>query len=200
MNGDGRGDILTSIGWFEQPASLAGNPVWQLHRASFGAGGAQMFAQDVNRDGHADLISGWFAHGYGMHWYEQRPLGRSTDFAPHTVLAPAPPPVGSAGFVPLQFSQLHALAHADVDGDGVADIVTGKTYYAHNGFDPGAEDPAVLAAFLLRREGARTFYEPLVIDTDSGVGRQVVARDLDGDGQTDIVSAGKKGLFVFLHR
>lgn len=36
---------------------------------------------------------------------------------------------------------------ADLDNDGILDIITGKSYYAHNGRDPGAEDPAVLYWF-----------------------------------------------------
>jgi hypothetical protein len=31
VNGDGRMDILEAGGWWEQPASLAGDPQWQLH-------------------------------------------------------------------------------------------------------------------------------------------------------------------------
>jgi len=36
----------------------------------------------------------------------------------------------NAGMIP-PFSQPHALVVADIDGDGVKDIVTGKTFYAH---------------------------------------------------------------------
>jgi hypothetical protein len=34
------------------------------------------------------------------------------------------------------------MACTDIDGDGIKDIVTGKCFYAHNGRDPGAEQPA----------------------------------------------------------
>ncbi|MDX1365090.1 MAG: hypothetical protein R3243_12815 [Arenibacter latericius] len=44
----------------------------------------------------------------------------------------------------VSFSQLHALEVADIDNDGILEIITGKCFYAHNGRDPGGEDPAVL--------------------------------------------------------
>ena len=36
VNGDGRADILEKDGWWEQPASLAGDPVWTLSQAAAG--------------------------------------------------------------------------------------------------------------------------------------------------------------------
>jgi hypothetical protein len=41
-------------------------------------------------------------------------------------------------------------------------------------------------------------FTPHIIDEASGVGTQVVAADLDGDGHPDVVVASKKGAFVFL--
>ena len=38
INGDGREDILTGIGWLEQPPSLVGDPAWPFH--SFSEAGA----------------------------------------------------------------------------------------------------------------------------------------------------------------
>ncbi len=186
VDGDGDLDVLTAFGWLEQPASLAGDPLWAFHSAPFGLGGAQMFVDDVDGDGDGDVVTSLAAHGYGLSWFERVPRGPS--WIERKIL---PAPNG------LSFSQLHGLALADVDGDGLRDIVAGKTYLAHNGADPGALDPAVLYAFLLRRQGGRERYEPLLLDADSGVGRQVLAADVTGDGRTDVVVANKKGAFVF---
>jgi len=41
INGDGRVDIVEKDGWWEQPASLANDPVWTKHPFTFGSGGAQ---------------------------------------------------------------------------------------------------------------------------------------------------------------
>src|SRR5581483_3597767 len=51
VNGDGRMDLLEKNGWWEQPASLSGDPVWKFHPFPFApglgtAGAAQMFAYD----------------------------------------------------------------------------------------------------------------------------------------------------------
>ena len=53
VNGDGRLDILWKNGWFEQPKSLAGDPVWKHHSIPFAPsqGGAQMYAYDFDGDG-----------------------------------------------------------------------------------------------------------------------------------------------------
>src|SRR5207247_2907333 len=48
VNGDGRIDILEKDAWWEQPASLANDPVWTRHPFPFGTGGAQMVVYDVN--------------------------------------------------------------------------------------------------------------------------------------------------------
>jgi len=37
LNGDGRMDILEKDGWWEQPKSLAGDPVWKQHKVPFAA-------------------------------------------------------------------------------------------------------------------------------------------------------------------
>jgi hypothetical protein len=64
--------------------------------------------------------------------------------------------------------------------------------------EPGA--PAVLYWFQLTRTAAgRVEYIPHLIDNNSGVGTQVTATDLNGDGLIDIIVGNKKGAFVHLH-
>jgi hypothetical protein len=76
------------------------------------------------------------------------------------------------------------------------DFVTGKRYYAHNGKDPGANDPALAVVFYNRKDGAGVRWESEVIDNDSGVGCQVLAVDLNGDGKLEFAAANKKGVHV----
>ena len=67
VNGDGRADLLEKSGWWEQPASLNGDPAWKKHPVQFsGPGGAQMFAYDFDGDGDNDVLTSLAAHGFGL--------------------------------------------------------------------------------------------------------------------------------------
>lgn len=197
VNGDGRNDILEATGWWEQPQSLTGDPVWKKHEAQFftpghGEGGSQMYAYDVNGDGRPDVICALQAHGQGLAWFEQKPDG---SFEKHLIMGakPSDNPQG------VSFSQLHAVDLCDVNGDGLMDIVTGKRYFAHGSHgdvDPLA--PAVLYWFELTRDNGQVRYIAHQIDNDSGVGTQVVAKRFPGDKYPHIVVGNKKGTFVFI--
>jgi hypothetical protein len=64
------------------------------------------------------------------------------------------------------------------------------------GRDPGEFDPPVLYWYELKK-GRVPVWSPHLVDTASGVGVQVVVEDINGDGLKDIISANKKGVFVF---
>ena len=57
----------------------------------------------------------------------------------------------------------------------------------------------VLYWFQLTRKAGKVEYIPHQIDDNSGVGTQVTAADVNGDGLLDIVVGNKKGAFVHLH-
>jgi hypothetical protein len=192
LNGDGRADIIEKSGWFEQPAAKDG--AWVRHQEPFaGAGGAQMLVFDADGDGDNDMITSLNGHGYGLVWFENKPADGKTAFLRHEILPEDPAKSGPNG---LQFSQLHALERGDFDNDGRIDFTTGKRYYAHNGKDPGAEDPALAVIFYNRKDGDGVRWEAEVIDSDSGVGCQVLAVDLDGDGKLEFAAGSKKGVHV----
>lgn len=197
VNGDGRIDLLEKGGWWEQPTSLANDPLWIKHSFQFGEGGAQMFAYDVNGDGLNDVITSLVAHGYGIAWFEQLRENGKITFREHIIVnkESTENPYG------VKFSQPHALDLIDVDGDGLKDIITGKRFWAHGStgdIEPNA--PAVLYWFkLVRNKDKAAEFIPYLIDNDSGVGTQVIAGDINGDKMPDIIVGNKKGAFVFLH-
>ncbi|QDV55980.1 PVC-type heme-binding CxxCH protein [Rosistilla oblonga] len=206
VDGDGRMDLLEKSGWWQQPASLEGDPVWKKHPFEFapGRGSAQMFAYDVDGDGDQDVITSLDAHGYGLVWYEQ--LDNAADgtaspsFEKHTILGSktSDSPFG------VLFSQLHAIDLVDVNGDGLKDIVTGKRWWAHGPRgDAAPNDPAVLYWFELTRPGGDdgdVVWVPHQIDDASGVGTDVRVADLNGDDAVDVIVGNKMGTFVSLQR
>ncbi len=88
-----------------------------------------------------------------------------------------------------------------MDGDGLKDIVTGKRFWSHGRTgDPDRNDAAVLYWFKLVRGAGQDAWTSsrYLIDNESGVGTQVVAGDINGDGLPDVVVGNKKGTFVHL--
>jgi len=177
VNRDGRNDVVIPSGWWEGPADRD-QPAWAFHRARLGGSCAQMCVYDFDGDGDNDVLSS-SAHGYGIWWCEQTPDGWRMHEIDKT------------------FSQTHALHLADINGDGLADFVTGKRFWAHNGGDPGADQPAVLCWFELRRKGGRPVWTRHQIDDDSGVGLHFAVIDVNGDGLLDVVTSNKKGVYCF---
>ena len=196
VDGDGRTDILEKNGWWRQPESLAGDPLWAFHPVPFaGPGGAQMHVRDVDGDGLNDVITSLAAHGYGLGWWKQvegADGSRAFEYRPITGDKASDSPYRTV------FSQIHAIDVADIDGDGIDDIVTGKRWWAHGpDGDPEPAAPAVLYWFRGTRPApGEAEFVPQLVDDDSGVGVQVTAADATGDGLPDIVVANKQGIFV----
>jgi hypothetical protein len=202
VNGDGRIDLLFPEGWWEQPAVSSATP-WTQHPVSFwgqalsgeGYGGAQMHVYDVDGDGDNDVVTALQAHGWGLAWFENQ----AGAFTRRTLMNTR----ADTAQYGVAFPQLHALALADLDGDGLKDIVTGKRRGAHgNGLGTTELNaPAVLYAFSLTRPaGQAPRFTPQLIDTLAGIGTQVVVADVNGDGAPDILTAARQGAFLFLNQ
>jgi hypothetical protein len=192
INSDGRMDIIEGGGWWEQPANWDGKTAWKKHEAMFGLG-SQQYGYDVNGDGKTDVITALAAHGWGVAWYEQTNDGGVEGWVKHLITG-TDKEAGASG---VSFSQPHAVDLVDMNGDGLKDIVTGKRCWAHGpSGDAEPNAPMVVYWFELKREGGKATYIPHLVDADSGVGTQVMATDVNGDGKQDVVVGNKKGLFV----
>jgi hypothetical protein len=182
IDGDGTQDLLLASG-----AWLA--PAWTSLPATFGAGGAQIYAFDIDGDGEPDVVTTMTAHEYGLSWFQQH----EGTFEQRVILPTEPGPDD-----PVVLFQPHALAVADIDGDGLLDLICGERFWAHVPPNANFADPASLYWFQHVRDAEGDRFVPHLIDDQSGVGTQVVAGDIDGDGLIDIVVSNKKGAFVFL--
>lgn len=205
VNGDGRVDLIIKDGWHEQPASLAGDPEWVFHAFDFTApitgcnqGPSQLYAYDVNGDKRNDVITAINAHGWGLAWFENKDDGAGgITFVKHTIMG-TDQETATYG---AAFSQPHGVALADIDGDGLLDILAGKRWMVHGSGnqDPDAKGDPVIYWFQLKREANGTAgYTPHLIDNKSGIGVSIATADLNGDGFMDAMAGGKYGAYVHL--
>jgi putative membrane-bound dehydrogenase-like protein len=198
INGDGRQDILYPGGWYEQPEQDALTARWLQHpvKLAAGYGGAEMYAYDVDGDGDNDVITSDAAHDFGLSWFEQTTVDGEAAFKHHPIMGSHP----SQNKYGVVFSELHSVALVDIDGDGLKDIVTGKTYWSHHRQSPMWDAGAVVYWFKLVRGPDGVEWIPYQIDDQSGIGRQLTVKDINDDDLPDIVVGGMVGGHVLTHR
>ena len=205
VNGDKRNDILTPAGWLEAPADVRAPGEWILHRTDWGtvppqlappapqplgpigtlpparpAEYAFMYVLDVNGDTRNDVVTS-MAHSYGVLWFEQQDAG----WIPRVIDA--------------TWANAHSTAMADMNGDGQLDLVAAKRYFGRSGSEPAEREPMGIYWYQFR-PGFKTTVEWIrhIVDYGgrAGGGLQMVVEDMDGDGDRDIVTPGKTGLFL----
>lgn len=197
INGDGRQDLLFSGGWFEQPSENPENRRWKLHEVSFSNayGGAEMYAYDVDGDGDQDVLTSHAAHDFGLGWYEQVNSEGEIRFEHHLIMGDRP----ERNRYGLVVSELHSIALEDIDGDGLKDLVTGKTFWSHHRQSPMWDaDPVVYWFRLVRGDDGTVDWVPQLAGKRSGIGRQLSVKDLNQDGLLDFVVGGMKGTHVLI--
>jgi uncharacterized protein (DUF3820 family) len=200
LNSDGRNDVITPKGWYEQLADGG----WSFHAEfALGAAGIMILGYDVDGDQLQDVLYG-NGHGFGLYWLRQtkQPDG-SRQWQKQTI--------------DDTFSQVHTLVLAQLDGEGEPELVTGKRVYAHES-EAGATDGSVVFYFQYDRK-AGTWQKHTVFQGDpavnapenakdrwalkdfpkgsAGTGLQMSVVDIDADGDLDLVCPGKSGLYLF---
>jgi len=181
LAGNGRMDVVTNRGWLEAPK----NPwkgEWQWHSGPLigRASSVPILVEDVNSDGNKELIVG-NAHGYGLDWWSRDASGQ---WARHPI-------------DPFN-AQYHDLQWADIDGDGMPELITGKRHRAHAGNEAGEWDDLGIYYFKWNGESFTknvVSYGPIGIGKSCGL--HFALADLRATGRLDIVAPGKDGLVVF---
>jgi hypothetical protein len=158
-------------------------------------GGSHMFSADFDGDGDQDIASADGAHHFGISWYEQT---TPMLFVKHQIMG-----TNSAADVArygVGFTEPHGLNVADMDGDGLPDIISGKMRFAHplEENDPDPLGAPLLVVFKAVKAGATVTFMPKIVHMNSGVGRQFSVGHINTDGIMDICVATKLGLFLFL--
>lgn len=183
INGDGLEDIVFKNGWYERPAKDATTQPWKLHNDfTFVHASCPMQVVDLSGDGRADIIWG-DGHNYGLWWEERRDDNQDGSTNWRTNL------------IDNKFSQPHSLEWEDIDGDGEPELITGRRVRGHSGNDPGDNEPGVIYYFKWDKQ-ARQFKRFTIAEGGPGIGLQIRIADLDGDGDKDVVCAGKSGTHI----
>jgi hypothetical protein len=181
INGDKLPDILIKDGYYEHPKS-AGAGLWKFVPAKLGPECAHMYTEDFDGDGDLDVISS-SAHQSGVWWHEQRQGKDGPEFVQH--------------LIDNTISQTHAMAKADINGDGRMDYVTGKRWWAHGpAGDVNPMYPAILVWYEWKRIGDEVHWTRHDIDYASGVGTQCTVADVNKDKRPDVIIANKRGVFL----
>lgn len=179
IDGDGRSDQVGVNGWAKAPEDrLKGNWEWKNQFFLEERAGIPVQVQDVDGDGDADLV--WSsAHDYGVFWMEQLAEGK---WRKHEI--------------DISWSQGHTPLWADLDGNGVGELVSGKRYLAHEGKDPGAMDPLVIYSYEYRKSSGEWLRREISRDDGVGWGLDPKIADIDSDGDLDLICPGRSGLYL----
>ncbi len=179
VNGDGLCDIVTPKGWLEQKpdGSWTWHPEFEL-----GYAGIPILVHDVDGDGNPDVLWG-LGHDYGVFWLQQtRDADGNRSWTKH--------------LIDDSWSQPHFMLLADLTGNRRLELVTGKRHRAHNGNDPGGNDPPCVYYYSFDRSSGQWTRHTLHEGGRVGFGINTVAVDIDGDGDIDVVAPGKSGLYL----
>ena len=170
LDGDGDHDVLSAsfyddkIAWYENRLNEASADFGPQRVITTQADAARsVVAGDLDGDGDYDAVSVSF-YDHKIAWYENRLNEAAADFGPQQVIS-------------TTAIRAWSVFVADVDGDGDTDVISASI-----------NDDKIAWYENRLNEVAANFGPPQVISTAADGPRAVSAADVDGDGDTDIVS------------
>jgi hypothetical protein len=188
---------VTPTGWLEAPADVRGPGDWTFHETTWNQMGTTcastdtaaarppalaeygyMYVRDMNGDKRPDILT-TMGHSCGVLWFEQPGDGK---WIRHVM--------------DEAWSAAHASTLADMDGDGRVDFVTGKRAQIHSDAAAAERDRLGMYWYALPNGSSQATRHVIEEGGSMGGGLQIVAVDIDGDGDIDIVASGKTGLFL----
>jgi len=195
LNGDGRPDIICAAGWYEAPADpLGGKWTWRFEQNPtdpkapwLGMAGLPIQVFDVNGDKLPDIVYGQ-GHDFGNAWLEQKrdPTGKIT-WIHHPI--------------DRDWSQAHTWTPVkNLLGKDEVGFVTGKRIRGHRSADPGSLEPRCVFYYVHNPQKPGFDRVILTWDEDVSTGMNINVLDIDGDGDQDIVMAGKSGLYLLRNK
>jgi hypothetical protein len=175
VNGDGRPDVLTvsysgdSVVWYDRTGDSNGpSTVWTAHTIATDAHGAiSVFAADLDRDGDLDVLCASYGDDR-VSWYENT-AGDGSSWVFHTVSN------GVSGAI--------SVFASDVDRDGDLDVLS-------------ASFGDSMLTWYENTAGNGSAWTLHTISTAADGAVSLVAADLDGDGDRDVVAASFNGSAV----
>lgn len=193
LDGDGDPDVVIPGYWYENPGNGAGP--WMEHEwpfdsipgASYGPS-IRAWIADMDGDGLNDIVYGHCDTG-GSHVYWVKNISGGQEWLPFQL---PDPPTGEGD--PLGTGSFHSLGVADFNGDGFPDIFAGEqedpdAYMEQQGrvaMKPrGLKERGVI---WYHGGGTAPRFRPQVIQVDNPGWHDAQLGDVDGDGDTDIVS------------
>ena len=192
LNGDSYQDIVIPGYWFENPGRGVG--IWNRHEwphvpimhATYGTS-IRSWVVDLDNDGDNDIVYSDCDTGHShVYWVEN--LGNGAEWKRHKLPDPPTPPGSVSGT-----GSFHSLGVADFDRDGDLDIFAGEQEDSTmTGRDPllpmktpGLKERGVI---WLNSSPTNPSFTCVLIHVDNPGWHDAVLGDVDGDGDSDIVS------------
>jgi hypothetical protein len=167
---DGDADIAIGGIWFENTLDILNGP-WSAHRFGDWHPNATVQIADINNDSRHDIVlspSELGGQSYKMSWFEAPADPKKDNWTEHVIVEPIE-------------CVIHGLATADMNGDGMIDVVSSEMHQGAN--------PDEVAVFINKANGSS--WTKQVISTKGS--HLIRAVDIGNDGDIDIIGANWSG-------